>query len=500
MNRKIFPIVGASLLLGILFDYFFYDHTPGINFFLYCLFIVSITFALAKYIRKTVNKSNLLLALPFLFFSGMLFVRDNAFVNFLNVIFALFLLLLIGQLLLRPNKEIWAYDFKDYGSRLITFPFEGIGEFFNFLGKLLSSTGETKLNKRPVTPIVRGTILSLPILFVFLLLLSSADLVFRRLVGSIFDFNLSPELVFRTLLVLFVASLFLGVYALLFTSTKSKTKQELKQKQMSLGSIESYIVLGSVSVLFLIFVLIQLSYLFGGQGLIESTGYTYAEYARKGFFELIAVAVISLGLLFAMNHLTVRQTLKQKVIFMWLSGLLIIEVLIIMLSAHSRLSLYEQTYGFTELRLYSHIFIAWLAVVFVMLLAHIMLERRENKLAFQVFLTLIAFMALTNLINPDAFVARQNIERLHNTGKIDLGYLYGLSNDAVPEITRLLDDSNETTRKSVSGYLYNEKQALAQRDKSWQSFNISRTNAVNILNKTSDKLEPNESSPDFYRD
>lgn len=488
MNRNI-PIVGASLFLGILFNYFFYGHSLGISVLLYCLTILLITFALANYFRKAVNKSALLLAVPLLFFASMLFLRTSPFLNFMNFIFVIFLLLLIGQLLLRPNKEIGTCSFKDYGARMIMLPFQFIGEFFTFLERLFSSRqSELKSTRPPLTPVVRGIILSLPILFIFLLLFSSADLVFNRLVDSLFDFHLSPELISRTLLILFVASLFLGAYVLLFKRATPDHVAESGQRKINLGTIESSIVLGSVCLLFLLFVLIQLTYLFGGQSLIESTGYTYAEYARKGFFELIAVAVISLGLLLTVNKSTVRRTLQQKVIFNWLSGLLVVQVLIIMLSAHARLTLYEQTYGFTELRLYSHIFIIWLAIVFVLLLAHIMLERRENKLAFQIFITLIAFMALTNIINPDAFVARQNIERLHTTGKIDLGYLFSLSNDAIPEISKLSDDSNESTQKSVRSYLNSERESLEHRDKSWRAYNISRSHAVNILNENSNKL------------
>ena len=78
-----------------------------------------------------------------------------------------------------------------------------------------------------------------------------------------------------------------------------------------LGFTESSIILGSVNLLFAFFVAVQFKYFFGGQANITLDGYTFAEYARKGFGELITVAVISLMLYLGLSTITRREANLQ---------------------------------------------------------------------------------------------------------------------------------------------------------------------------------------------
>ena len=131
-----------------------------------------------------------------------------------------------------------------------------------------------------------------------------------------------------------------------------------------------------VDLLFLVFVGIQFAYLFGGQANITLEGYTYAEYTRRGFFELLTVSVLTLGLILTLHWLVRSETGRQKVIFKGLSSLMIALVLVILASAFQRLLLYEIAYGYTQLRLYSHIFMVWLALLFVWFLGTVMVPAR----------------------------------------------------------------------------------------------------------------------------
>lgn len=487
MKRKFLPIVITSILLGTLADVFFYAKQPGISLFLFSSLVLFTTFYLTHTYKVRPPKVFYALAVLVLFFSSLVFVRASGFLSFLNIFMVLYLMLLMLTLLAHPGSSLRNFSFFQYVTRLSHLPFKIIREFFEFIRKLLDKSNQPK-EKRSWQPVVRGIVLALPFLFVFLLLFSSADLVFNEYIGSLVDFKISPEFFSHLLWIGLFTSIFLGGYALLFTRSSPSVLAERAGKKLNIGTIETSIILGSIAFLFLVFVLIQIAYLFGGQGHITAAGFTYAEYARKGFFELITVAVITLLLILAANDSTVRQTLKQKVTFMWLSGVLIVEVLVIMLSAHKRLTLYEQAYGFTDLRLYSHIFIAWLAVVFVGLLIHIIREQRENVFAFQMFISVIAFLAFINLLNPDAFIARRNIERFNQTGKIDTHYLSTLSEDATPELVKLLDHPNGAFRGSVAYGLYLQKSALDRNGSHWQSFNISRDRAKDLLQKDASKL------------
>src|SRR5205823_2019867 len=145
-----------------------------------------------------------------------------------------------------------------------------------------------------------------------------------------------------------------------------------------LGIAEISVVLGSLDALFLAFVVVQIRYLFGGASLVSvSPGLSYAEYARHGFFELVAVSALSLPLLLTTHWLLRPQTCRAKRIFNALAGAQIVLLFVVMASAVQRMRSYMDEYGLTEARLYPTAFMGWLAVVFVWFALTVLRYRRE---------------------------------------------------------------------------------------------------------------------------
>lgn len=496
MKRKIVPITLVSLLLGLAFDFLFYGKIPGISAFIFSSLILACTFYLAKRFKARLNKSIFWLSPMIIFFSLMIAIRSSPFLVFVNIILIMYLLLMVARLALQPNSNLGQYKVKQYLDFIVPLPIRFVLEFIQTLMRAMSNRNNAQ--KSSYGPILRGFLLSLPFLVIFLLLFSSADLVFAKYVGSIFDLSIAGETIFRWGLIGFVASLFVGAYALIFIhASMPASSSTLDKKGNGLGTTESSIILGSVGLLFFVFVLVQLTYLFGGSDQITSTGYTYAQYARKGFFELIAVAVLSFLLIWAIKSSTGYRDLKEALVLKWLSGVLVIEVVIIMLSAHMRLNLYEQAYGFTTLRLLSHIFIVWLAAAFALLLTYIIREGSESKFALRMFMSIILFFALINIINPDAFIARQNIKRFNNTGKLDINYLGSLSEDATPAISGLLNHPNDKLQKNIANLLYYQKLTRQNRINHWQSANLARQQANRIFQDKTIQLEAGKSYYDY---
>lgn len=332
--------------------------------------------------------------------------------------------------------------------------------------------------------------MTIPVLAVFLFLFSSADLIFRKYVSGLIGVDIEIETVFRTALILIATLIFIGVYAYSLQQKRNKLISSRDGKNNKVGHIESSILLGSVNVLFFAFILVQLTYLFGGGSNISAQGFTYAEYARQGFFELIAVAVVSLLLLLMIEKYILKKETDHTLRFKGLSAALVVQVIIIMFSAFIRLMLYEEAYGFTVLRLYSHAFIILLAAVFLLLLYKIYLDKRESAFAFRVFVSLALFLAVMNFLNPDAFIARRNLERFDATGKLDAGYLGQLSSDAVPLTIDALDISKENMKRNLAHKLYWQAQDLnSSYFSKWQSLNMSRLKASKILNSRMQELK-----------
>lgn len=486
MKQKAVPIAMSGLLLGLIFDWFFYEKAPGVSVFLYTILILGFTGFFMWQFERPVNKTLYWLAPLTLFFSFMVFVRASPFLTLINICLVIYLLLIILRLVRDPDASLNQLTIPKYIALAFRTPLAIMQRALQFF---LGALSNRRAPKSSVLPIVRGLLISLPILFIFLLLLSSADAVFKQFVDGLFDFHIAPETVSHLLLIGFVSSLFIGAFALIFmSSNEPEAKMFPDGVGLKLGATESSVILGSVSALFFLFVMIQLAYLFGGADQVASTGQTYAEYARKGFFELIAVAAISLVLILTVKRVVVFRAASQKTTFKWLSGILIAEVLVIMLSAHMRLNLYEEAYGFTSLRLLSHMFIFWLAIAFGLLLFHIITNSREQKFAFQLFVGVMGFFVLINLINPDSFIARQNISRFHETGKIDMYYLSNLSEDATPAIARLLEAKDERVQKSAANILYRQKEYGADTG-NWQSVNIAKENAKQVIRAHSTQVE-----------
>src|SRR3989344_9251131 len=311
--------------------------------------------------------------------------------------------------------------------------------------------------------VAKGIALALPFIILFALLFSSADLAFKAYAGNLVNINLQPETVTRIALVILATLALLGGYS--YTFGERREPKPSGPGQYTPGKIEGGILFGSLNVLFLLFIIVQLRYLFGGQSNISELGFTYAEYARRGFFELIAVAFVSLLLLFF------THTLVSK----FLSLALTAQVLVIMASSFKRLLLYEDAYGFTTLRLYSHAFIVLLAVIFVLLAWKIIAGFPESRFAFSAFLGVVAFVAAMNLINPDSFIARRNIERFAGSGKLDADYLLSLSEDAWPETVKVLNHGALRAKY--------EKKANSPLFWKWQAFNLSRSKNYSLVHQ-----------------
>jgi hypothetical protein len=262
-----------------------------------------------------------------------------------------------------------------------------------------------------------------------------------------------------------------------------------------LGFTESAIVLGSVVILFTAFVVIQFQYFFGGQANIHLDGYTYSEYARKGFGELVMVAFFSLLLILGLGAITRRETEAHRRTFSSLSSVLVGLVIVMLVSAFQRLVLYETAYGFSRLRTYTHVFMLWLAILLVVVVA-LEMTRRERALGLSIVLAALGFVISLSLLNVDAFIVNQNIQRelrgageekVSENGRVDLDtqYFLDLSDDAVPALAAAFKNENlpAAVQEKVGAALFCKRYDREKNDQAtpWQSFHLSRFNADRIF-------------------
>jgi len=479
----------VALALGWSVDLFFYGKALGISVPLFVLLLIIALFGLSWLEGVRPAWRNLWLLVPLIFFVTMVFMRANPFVTLLNVGVSLVLLGLIAHFYAAGQVERLG---------LVGYPIVLLLTMANALTQpppLMSASVTLKAAReqgsRNLLPVMRGCLLALPVLAIFTCFLASADLIFADYLQDILHLEFLSdllELLWRGVIILGAAWVLAGGLAYALSRGRMSANENALEKAfgslaqaISLGFIEVTTVLISVNLLFLVFVWIQFTYLFGGQANVTVEGYTYAEYARRGFFELLAVSVLTLGLILGLHRLLHCETGWQRRIFSGLSNLMVGLVLVILASAFQRLLLYEAAYGYTQLRLYSHVFMVWLAVTFVWFLVALWL--RPDRFAIGAFLAILGFVLTLNAINPDALIAERNLARYQTTGKLDAYYLTTLSEDVVPALVLAMDQVTGDEREVLSSHLRSRLERMEEntRWQNWPSLHLARWRAYELL-------------------
>ena len=241
-------------------------------------------------------------------------------------------------------------------------------------------------------------------------------------------------------------------------------------------NLEWVIPLAVLDLLFVAFVVVQLTVLFGGhEHVLETAGLTYAEYARQGFFQLLAAAALSLAVVAAACVYAGPVAGPERRYLQVLLGFLCASTLVVLISALRRLGLYEEAFGFTHDRLVAHAFALWLGGIFVLVVVAGALWKSTWLPRAVVVYSAAALLAF-NAANPDALIAGRNVARYEATGKIDLVYLsHTLSADAVPALSAL-------PRKLRDCVLQEQARSLRAADP-WHSFNLARARARDELQR-----------------
>jgi len=276
---------------------------------------------------------------------------------------------------------------------------------------------------------------SVLLLLVFGGLFASADAAFAELAGRVTpDFSV-PTLV-RWIYVFLFATVGLlgGAYLLAAPPSLAGLEPPVKTR---LRRLEWTLPLAALNAVFLAFVAVQLTVLFGGADHVLSTaGLTYAEYARRGFWQLLVVTALTLAVLALAARWAPRDTPRDQLLVRVLLGGLAALCLVIVASALFRMHTYEEAYGFTRLRVLVSACELWLGSVLVMVLAA-GVKLRANWLPQAAIGSGVAALIGLALLNPDHFIADRNVTRYEQTNRIDVLYLSQLSADAVPALDRL---------------------------------------------------------------
>ncbi|MFA9432068.1 DUF4153 domain-containing protein [Egicoccus sp. AB-alg2] len=322
-------------------------------------------------------------------------------------------------------------------------------------------------------PVIRASLLTVVLLAVFGGLFASADRLFGRLVERF----LLPEWQFSALpaRAFVLTAVTIGITILVRLSRRSEDDQPLRAPGRRLEGIEWRLPLVALLVLFATFLAVQFGALFGGHDWVSATaGLTYAEHARGGFAQLVVVALLTLLVVAATSRYaavaTPEQQRLQRGLLAGLCGL----TLVVLASALHRLLLYQDAFGLTRARFGAQAIIWWLAGMFALVLLAGW-RRRTTWLPRAVALATAIAVVGVGFVQPDAHIARWNVERFAAEGAIDVFYLSGLSADAVPALASLPDEVRACVLEAAA-----ERLLEAGETDGW-SWNASRARAADVL-------------------
>ena len=472
----------SGLALGILAQYLFVGELPGIGFAV----AVGAVLVLDRVLRgdRWSLGPDVPLSMLALLFAGFVAVRtDSALVAF-DVLAALglgFVALLAsrGVEILRIHVAALPATVTQNLRALVT----RLPAVYARALPALSGSARTRSSR--VLPYAAGVALAAPLLIVFVLLFSSADAVFQRSVRDVLDTawlrELLPTLPQRLVVAVAVAWCSTGALAI-SAGAPALSGAEHRVRRL-LGAEPVTVALIAIDLLFAAFVALQLAYLFGGRDTLQASGIAYSAYARRGFFELVGVAALVGGILFTFD-LLVRAHGR---LYVGAALTLVALTAVVLVSAATRMTLYQQAYGWTELRLYVYAGIAFIAIVLAILAAAVLARRMEWVVSALVGAALAVALGV-NAIGPSGLVAAANIERSVDPAwlpgdairDLDLTYLISLGDGAVPAIVERLPALPILERERLRGAL-RMVDATRHLPPGWPSWNWDRTRAWALL-------------------
>ncbi len=469
MNQESIHV--TSFLYSIFFCFCIYKNAASYTSLILCIATIAyFLFCFQKLdIKSFKMRSFYIICICLLGLSNMLTMSSVLiFLNYAGIILLLFCFL-IGHFY---DTKKW--DFSKYTGALFKTIFESFAKVdrpFKSFGTYCKNNNKLKNSK--IVYVLLGLLISVPLLLIICPLLLSADVVFYDVADHLFS-NLFEDFDLGTLVGLFFTTYVGLVFScgILTELCERHINPEVKEKK----TMEPIIAITFTSVLtlvYLCFSVIQIVYLFIGNMKLPNN-YTYAQYAREGFFQLLFVCIINLILvLFCMSHYRDNKVLKG--ILTVICGC----TYIMIASSTLRMLMYIGEYHLTFLRVF--VLLA-LLTLFLCLTGVVISIFKPGFPLFTYMMVVVSVCYITfSLSRPDTYIAAYNIE----AGNMDSYYYFELSTDAVPVLAEKGILSTEDDKVALIGHYaaddYVQNCLDIYEDLNFRRFNVSAYRAGKIL-------------------
>lgn len=312
---------------------------------------------------------------------------------------------------------------------------------FRYIGRAMGALFCRREGKRRNSGVLVGVLCSLPVLLIVIPLLVRADEAFAKMF-SFFTADFFVRLFFA---VIIGTGLFIFYYAHAFGMRRGlfTRRPEALQPRKGLPTPALSAFLGCISLIYVLYLISQITYFFGAFWGEMPADFLPAEYARRGFFEMGVICVINLMLVFFVLLLSRREGGRVAPALGGICGFISLFSILLIATALAKMILYIDCFGLTRMRIQTSAFMIFLALVFLTLILRLFI----TKLPYMKFVVLSAAIITVALgfMDIDATIARYNIEAYQSgaLSNIDMDELAYLDHSALPYIAKLMDDKDK---------------------------------------------------------
>ena len=473
----------AALLFGVAGQQLFFARELGLNVLVATVLLLAIGWWLHPRAVR-VDRTDAWLPVAALIFAALATLRaDTALLAFDAVAAAVlscaWIAALGGARITRYDARALLAEASDGISGIVDRPVRLVGQAAGPIASVVRSRGGR------LPRYAGGAALASPFLVAFSVLFASADPVFAQRLNDLFDIVRWRELLRdagqRTVLFALIAWL---AAAALATLDRVRAPRAATEARGVITVETAVVLLACIDALFVVFVAFQIGYLFGGRDTIDAAGIPYSAYARRGFFELMASASLAGAVLFGLGLQSRTRSRVSTTLGLVLVGL----TLVVLASAWYRLDLYQQAYGWTELRFYAIAGIVFLALALTILAWSVSAARMHIYLQPLVGAALLVALGV-NALSPSAFVARADLERLIDPSglpadaerRMDPAYLVSLGDGGFPVLVELLPSLPWDDRNLLEAWLHWTARRRASTPDPWESLSVDRVRASAAL-------------------
>ncbi len=373
---------------------------------------------------------------------------------------------------------------------LFIYPLKYLTLFTDSVKKSSSNNGNKGIKQ--ITYIAGGVAITIPLLMIIVPLLMDSDAAFESLIEKIFG-GLTETIVSVIAGLVLTPFVFICIFVLSKGVESLNDKNALTERTFGLSPVLINTVLIIISGCYAMYLLSQTAYFFSAFESLLPESYTAAEYARRGFFEMCAVAAINLCIFFGAYILEKRgEENRIQGLTKGLLTFLTVFTLVLIITSFSKMYMYIDRFGLTRLRVLTSCFMIMLFLVFVVLLLKLFI----GKLPYMKIIIILAALTLCSISysDIDTQIAKYNTNRYFKEPQkeIDIEAIYNLSEAKIPYLIELCEKGNKTVKKDVSYYLadmiytygeYDQNKDIYEFDTGFKfiSYNKTRNNAVALI-------------------